>query len=389
MRANPSSFDDNEIRLAGRRAWVKSAVLTAASAMALSSRARSQATNRTSQEVSNQQSDKPTLAFGNKMVGFMLAHEQFPATQLVELGIAAEEAGFDLLATSDHLQPWQANEGHSGAAWATMAALSQRTSRVWMGTTVTCPTFRYNPAVVAEAFVTLGSLAPGRIFLGVGSGEALNEQAAIGSWPKWPERSERLIEATTIIRQLWTGQQIAHEGTYYKVNAKLYDPPAKTIPLLMAGNGPKAMRRAGLHADGLITDPMTWKEHKSEFEAGAKAAGKDASKMPVLVEQYVVVGDKTDAKKAAELWRFGPKAFKSYYNIRDPKEIQKRADSEVPLEKVYGDWPVSTDPSVHAKAITDLFDSGATIVNIHCGQEDQKRVIEFYGKEVLPRIKKG
>ena len=389
MRAVSSPFDENELRLRGRRAWVKSAVLTAASAMALSSRARSGATNRESRGASNQPSGKPTPGFGNKMVGFMLAHEQFPVAQLVELGIAAEQAGFDLLATSDHLQPWQANEGHSGAAWATMGALSQRTSRVWMGTTVTCPTFRYNPAVVAEAFVTLGSLAPGRIFLGVGSGEALNEQAAIGSWPKWPERSERLIEATAIIRQLWTGQQIAHEGAYYKVNARLYDPPAKTIPLLMAANGPKAMHRAGLYADGLITDPKTWKEHKSEFEAGAKAAGKDASKMPVLVEQYVVVGDEGDAERAAELWRFGPKAFKSYYNIRDPKEIQRRADTEVPLEKVYGDWPVSTDPAVHARTITELFESGATIVNIHCGQEDQKRVIEFYGKEVLPRIKRG
>jgi G6PDH family F420-dependent oxidoreductase len=243
--------------------------------------------------------------------------------------------------------------------------------------------------VVAEAFVTLGFLAPGRIFLGVGSGEALNEQAAIGVWPKWPERSKRLIEATEIIRQLWTGQQIIHDGAYYKVNARLYDSPANTIPLLMAANGPKAMRRAGQYADGLITDPKTWKEHKSEFEAGAKAAGKDVGTMPVLVEQYVVVGDKGEAEKAAELWRFGPKAFKSYYNIRDPKEIQQRADSEVPLEKVSGDWPVSTDPAAHVKVISELFDSGASIVNIHSGQEDQKRVIEFYGKEVLPRIEHG
>ena len=389
MRPTPFPLDDDELRLPDRRAWVKSALLTAASAMALSARARTEATNHMPREASNQQSDKPVPAFGNKMVGFMLAHEQFPVTQLIEFGFAAEQAGFDLLATSDHLQPWQANEKHSGSAWATMGALSQRTSRVWIGTTVTCPTFRYNPAVVAEAFVTLGSLAPGRIFLGVGSGEALNEQAAIGSWPKWPERSERLIEATAIIRELWTGQQIVHEGPYYKVNARLYDPPAKTIPLLMAANGPKAMRRAGQYADGLVTDPETWKEHKSEFDAGAKAAGRDASKMPVLVEQYVVVGGKADAEKAAELWRFGPKAFKSYYNIRDPKEIQQRANSEVPLEKVYGDWPVSTDPAIHIKAITELFDSGATIVNVHSGQEDQKRVIEFYGKEVLPRIKHG
>ena len=111
------------------------------------------------------------------------------------IGVAVEQAGFGILATSDHLQPWQANERHAGQAWVTMAALGQRTKRVWIGPTVTCPTFRYNPAVVAEAFASLNLLSPGRIFLGLGSGEALNEQAATGSWPKWSERSDRLVEA--------------------------------------------------------------------------------------------------------------------------------------------------------------------------------------------------
>jgi F420-dependent hydroxymycolic acid dehydrogenase len=106
------------------------------------------------------------------MVGFMLAHEQFPVPELVELGIMAEAAGFDLLANSDHLQPWQADEGHAGQASITMSALGQRTRTVWIGPTVTCPTFRYNPAVVAEAFASLSRLYLGRIFLGVGSGEA-------------------------------------------------------------------------------------------------------------------------------------------------------------------------------------------------------------------------
>ncbi len=118
-------------------------------------------------------------------IGFQLAHEQFKVPELVELGIAADQAGFDLLAVSDHFQPWQENEGHSGQAWITMSAIGQKTKRIRMGTTVTCPTFRYNPAVVAEAFASLSLLTPGRIFLGVGSGEALNEEAATGSWPKW------------------------------------------------------------------------------------------------------------------------------------------------------------------------------------------------------------
>lgn len=320
-------------------------------------------------------------------VGFQLAHEQFTVPELVELGVSAEQAGFDLLAVSDHLQPWQANEGHSGQAWITMSAIGQKTSRIRMGTTVTCPTFRYNPAVVAEAFVSLSLLTPGRIFLGVGSGEALNEEAATNFWPKWPERSERLVEASELIRKLWKGQRVEHAGKYFKVNARLYDPPAQPIPLLMAGNGPKAMRRCGQYADGLITDPKTWKQYKAEFQKGAADAGKDPARMPVFIEQYVVVGGNTELKEAAELWRFGPKAWKPYFNIRDPKTIQDRAQAEVPLEKVSEGWPVGTDPEVHLKTLTELFKSGATGVHIHSGQRDQRKVIDFYGKEILPRLR--
>jgi G6PDH family F420-dependent oxidoreductase len=240
---------------------------------------------------------------------------------------------------------------------------------------------------VAEAFASLSLLTPGRIFLGIGSGEALNEEAATGSWPNWPERSERLVEASEIIRKLWAGQQVDHAGKYYKVNARLYDPPSQAIPLMMAGNGPKAMRRCGKYADGLITDPKTWKEHKTEFLNGAAEAGKDSTQMPVFIEQYVVVGGNDELKQAAELWRFGPKAWNPYFNIRDPKIIQDRAEAEVPLEKVSEGWPVGTNPDVHVKILTDLFKSGATGVHIHSGQMDQKKVIDFYGKEVLPRLR--
>jgi TAT-translocated FGD2 family F420-dependent dehydrogenase len=368
-----------------RRALLKSAAgaFIGASALHLGSEtAFARKSNSQRQDVSSGQLRK-------HMLGFMLPHEQFPVPQLIQFGIAAEAAGFDLLATSDHFQPWQSNEGHSGEAWVTMGALGAHTRRVWIGPTVTCPTFRYNPAVVAEAFASLSLLSPGRIFLGVGSGEALNEQAATGVWPQWSERSERLIEATQLIRQLWTGQPVDHQGKYYNVHARLFDAPPKPIPLLMAANGPKAMRRAGQYGDGLITDPKTWKQHKNEFLEGAKAAGKDSAEMPVLVEQYVVVGSQEDAKAAAELWRFGPKAFKSYYNIRDPQAIQQRADSEIPLDQVYADWPVSTDPAAHLKVINELFESGVSIVNIHTGQSDQEKTIEFYGKEIVPKVKRS
>jgi TAT-translocated FGD2 family F420-dependent dehydrogenase len=322
------------------------------------------------------------------MFSFMLASEQFTPPELIRLGAHASRSGFHVLSTSDHLQPWQANEGHAGQAWVTMGALGAQAGGM-MGTTVTCPTMRYNPAVVAEAFATLSHLYPGRVFLGVGSGEALNEQVAVGTWPKWQERWDRLIEAMTVIRELWTGQDVSFKGKYYTIDAKLYDPPAQPIPLLAAANGKKSMRLAGQHADGLVSDPKTWLQHKSEWEAGARAAGKNPADMPVLIEQYVVVGDQNAAKQAAELWRFGPKAFKSLYNVPSPVEIQRKAEAETPLDEVMKSWPIGTDPAVHIKKMHELFESGATVVNIHSGQPDQTRVIDFYASQVLPKVHVG
>ena len=323
---------------------------------------------------------------GQRHIGFMLAHEQFTVPRLLEIGTAASKAGFSLLATSDHIQPWQANEGHAGAAWVTMGALGARIQPAWMGTAVTCPTFRYHPAVVAQAFATLAHLYPGRVFLGVGSGEALNEKAAAGTWPAWQERWDRLVEAIDIVRRLWTGEPVSVSGKFYTVDAKLYDPPPLPIPLLTAANGKKSMRLAGLHGDGLITDPDTWKKHKAEWEAGAKEAGKDTATMPVLVEKFVVVGNKDDAAKAAELWRFLPKAFKKYYNIVDPAAIQRQAEAQGPLDQVMSSMAIGTDPEVHVAALQQLFDSGATIINVHTGQQDQQNVIDFYGRSVLPKL---
>ena len=320
------------------------------------------------------------------MFSYMLAHEQFPAPELLRIGALAARSGFDVLSTSDHFQPWQANEGHAAQAWITMGALGAQ-AHSWMGTTVTCPTLRYNPAVVAEAFASLSQLYPGRVFLGVGSGEALNEEAATGAWPKWQERWDRLIEAIGIIRALWSGESVSHKGQYYTVDAKLYDPPPQPIPLLTAANGRKSMRLAGQYGDGLITDPMTWKQHKAEWQDGASAAGKNPDAMPVLIEQYVVVGGDAEARKAAELWRFGPKAFKSLYNVRDPAEIQRQADAGTPLEQVTKEWPISSDPGPHIQKIHELQESGASIVNIHAGQPDQQRVVEFYATRVLPHLR--
>jgi TAT-translocated FGD2 family F420-dependent dehydrogenase len=307
--------------------------------------------------------------------------------ELLQLGARAAAGGFDLLASSDHFQPWQDNEGNSGQAWVTLGAVGGQAPATWMGTHVTCPTMRYNPAVVAEAFATLNRLYPGRIFLGVGSGEALNEQSATGMWPKWPERWARLVEAIDIIRQLWSGEPVHFKGKYYTVNAKLYEPPKTPIPLMTAANGPKAMKLAGEHGDGLITDPKTWKKHRKIWQDAARAAGKDPAKMPVMIEAFVVVGDEKEANYAAEQWRFLPKAWHYYFDIESPVEINRKADAEVPIKELLSQWTVGPDAKTHIEGIQKLWDSGVTIINVHSGQRDQQAVIDFYAKNVLPHVR--
>ncbi len=323
-------------------------------------------------------------------VGFALSHEQFPAPTLVALGRAAEAAGFNTVWTSDHTQPWMANEGHAGHAWVTLSSLGAQTGQIPFGTGVTCPTFRHHPAIVAQAFATLGQFYPGHVFLGVGSGEALNEKATTGVWPKWQERSDRLVEAIQLIRQLWTGEVVNFQGKYFQTTAlRLWDLPAQPVPLYVASNGLKSMYRAGQYGDGLITDTQSLMSvpRMINFRQGALAAGKDPAAMPILVEHFVVVGGKAEAEEAASYWRFIPRSWQTYVNEPDPRVINNRADVETSLEEVYASWPVSTDPAVHIAALQKLFDNGATQVYVHSGQFDQYGVIDFYGRYVLPQLR--
>lgn len=323
-------------------------------------------------------------------IGFVLSHEQFQAPQLLEFGAAAEQAGFDAVWTSDHFHPWMDNQGHAGHAWVTLAALGQRMPRIPFGTAVTCPTFRYHPAVVAQAFASLGVLYPGRVFLGVGSGEALNEQPVSGEWGDYEERADRWIESIELIRKLWTGEWVTHQGQYYQVNqARIYDLPAQPVPIYMAAEGPKSMYKAGKYGDGLISDSKSAvePEMRQAFEEGAREAGKDPSQMPILAEHFVVVGGKAEAEESARIWRFIPNAWTEFVNNPDPRDILRRAESELSLEDVYKNWLVSDDPDEHAQSIQKLLDGGVTQVYVHSGQFDQQRVIDFYGNEVLPRLR--
>jgi G6PDH family F420-dependent oxidoreductase len=237
----------------------------------------------------------------------------------------------------------------------------------------------------------LGQLYPGRVFLGVGTGEAINEEAATGEWGNYTERAERLVEAISLIRKLWTGDIIDHRGKYYTTKAaKLYDLPPEPVPIYVAAGGKKSMRMAGEQGDGLITDTGSAMkpELRAVFEEGARAAGKDPTTMPIITEAWAIVGDEDEARKYAPLWQFAPRSYKEYTDNPDPRDIQRRAERDVPLEEVYAGWTVSTDPNVHIDALKKLIDGGVTTLVVHSPQTDQLGVIDFYAKRVLPEMKK-
>ncbi len=187
-------------------------------------------------------------------LGYKASAEQFGPRELLEYGVLAEELGFDSVMVSDHFQPWRHHGGHAPYSLAWLAALGERTEKITIGTSVATPTFRYHPAIVAQAMATIAVLNPGRTILGVGTGESLNEVPATGmEWPKFKERFGRLREAIELMRRLWTEERVTFEGEYYKTaNATIYDRPDEPVPIYIAAAGPTASRLAGRVGDGFI-----------------------------------------------------------------------------------------------------------------------------------------
>jgi coenzyme F420-dependent glucose-6-phosphate dehydrogenase len=325
--------------------------------------------------------------------GYKASSEQFGPRELLDYAVLAEEVGFDSVFLSDHLQPWMHEGGHAPAALPWLGAVGERTERVLLGTSVLTPTFRYHPGVIAQAFGTLGCLYPGRMILGVGTGEALNEVTLGLEWPDPPERFQRMKEAITLIRALWSEDRVDFDGAYYSVTgATIYDRPEQMVPIYIGASGPAATRLAGRIADGYITTSGKPSELYADkllpaFDDGLAKAGRTRDDVDTLME--VKVSFRPDLEKAKENTRFwAPLALKpeEKTGVHDPLEMQRLAQ-ELPIERAASRFIVSDDVDEHIAGIERYIELGFRHLVFHDPGHDQETFLRLYGEEVLPRLR--
>ena len=326
-------------------------------------------------------------------LGYKASAEQFGPTELLELGVLAEESGFDSVFVSDHLQPWRHHGGHAPAALPWLGALVARTSRVTIGTSVLTPTFRYHPGVIAQAFATLGCLAPGRIVLGVGSGESLNEAPLGIEWPEGKERFARLKEALQVIQDLWAGERVTYDGTYYSLhNATVYDRPDVPVPLYVAASGPAATRLAGRVSDGFICTSGKGRELYTEtllpaLAEGAAKGGRTLDDLDLMIEVKVSFdADLEQARQDTTYWGALALSSDEKTGVEDPLEMERLADA-LPVERAASRWIVSDDPEEHVEKIWQYVEMGFRHLVFHAPGPDQARFMRQYSEQVLPRLR--
>lgn len=327
-------------------------------------------------------------------IGYKASAEQFDPRRLVELGVLAEEVGLESVMVSDHFQPWRHVDGHAPFALSLLAALGERTERIVMGTSVLTPTFRYNPAVLAQAFGTLGSLYPGRVVLGVGTGEALNETAVSGvEWPEFKERFARLREAVRLMRQLWAEERVSFEGDYYRtVDATVYDRPEGGVPIHVAAGGPMVARYAGRAGDGFICTSGKGMELYTEklLPAVAEGAGK-ADRDPATIERTIEVKlsyarTREQALENCRFWAPLSLTPEQKHGVEDPVEMARVAD-ELPIEQVAKRWIVETDPDAVVEDVRPYVEAGFDHLVFHAPGHDQETFLRDFGRDVLPRLR--
>jgi len=276
-------------------------------------------------------------------ISIQAAHEQVNPKDLLSDVVTMDEKGIQRCWTSDHYMPWWDSGASGGAAWPWLGAALARTRNIVIGTGVTAPILRYHPAIVAQVFATLEYMFPGRVFLGVGRGEALNEVTAGHSWPSNAEKFERLKEAIYLIRKLWTGDWVDFKGNYYWVrDSKLYTKPSNHIPLYLAGIGKQSARLAGEESDGFVTNELDIGVIRDKLfpalKEGATISGKDYSSLEKIL--FLPASYHEDKQKALESIRFWRGAMiKAFFDVdvHDPRKIQENGQiiGDDTLEKMF------------------------------------------------------
>lgn len=327
-------------------------------------------------------------------IGYKASAEQFDPRTLVEYSVMAEDIGLDSVMVSDHFQPWRHEGGHAPFAMAWMAAVGERTNRIVMGTSVLTATFRYNPAVIAQAFATLGCLYPGRVILGLGTGEALNEVAVTGvEWPAFKERFARTREAVELIRTLWTQDRVSFDGEYYQtVNATVYDRPQIPVPLYVAAGGPVVARYAGQVGDGFIcTSGKGMELYESKLlpavADGAAAAGRSESEIDKTIE--IKLSFDTDYSLALENTRFwAPLSLSQEQKagLEDPAAMAAAADA-LSIEQVAKRWIVAADPQHVIDQVRPYVEAGFNHLVFHAPGHDQQRFLSQFAEHLLPQLR--
>jgi coenzyme F420-dependent glucose-6-phosphate dehydrogenase len=315
-------------------------------------------------------------------IGYALSSEEHPPAALVGFARRAEEAGFDFALISDHYHPWIDRQGQSPFVWAVIGAIAQVTERLQLGTGVTCPMIRIHPAIIAQATATAAVMLPGRFFLGVGTGENLNEHILGDRWPPTEVRREMLAEAVAVMRLLWSGGQQSHRGTHYTVeNARIYTLPDEPPPVMVAAGGEKAAKLAGEIGDGFIS-------LSPEREIVAAFGSSGGKGKPCIAQLEVCwAKDESSARKTAhEWWPTTALAGELNQELALPAHFEQAVQSireQDVAEKVI----CGPDPERHVEGIEKFLDAGYDHVYLHQIGPEQDGFLDFYSREILPRFR--
>jgi coenzyme F420-dependent glucose-6-phosphate dehydrogenase len=329
-------------------------------------------------------------------LGYKASAEQFGPNELLEFSVEAERLGMDSVWISDHFQPWRHTGGHAPFSLAWLGALGARTHKIVMGTSVLTPTYRYHPAVVAQAFATLGTMFPRRVVLGVGTGESLNEVPASGlQWPEQKERTARFREAIRLIRALWSGERVTFDGVFYKTKlATIYDRPDVPVPMFIAGAGPFIAKLAGSEGDGFIcTSGKKWELYTETLlpnvQAGLEASGRPAGAgFDRMIEMKVSFdSDRDRARRDTHYWGALALSADEKVNVEDPIEMEKLADA-LPIERSASRWIVSSDPDEISEKIGAYVRIGFDHLVFHAPGPDQTRFLRLFSEQVAPRLRR-